>query len=294
MIIAPLIHTRTFRNDFDSRIKVIPNSFLDSDINWVRKTILEATKSIDSLQGERWVIIDNSKFRIAGVVGFLKDICLKCHTNEESKEYEELFFDDKGRLVYAFIGIVINKSQTNNYCPVTRKYLWETFVKLIHPVWKRTYQEQIRVDFTDYNASENLNNNISDVNILDAKEFYESNPSLDYNLFLKYLCNKNKSNFSLCTNVNDYNVVKACSFSILTTTLNNITRMKRIFPDSLPSDKIDENLKSSQYNNINNNINDTSSKKNFLFLLVTICLPILINVILIVLFWVKIKSYQLR
>lgn len=286
MIIAPLIHTRTFSNDFDSRIKVIPKSFLDSDINWARKSILEATKSIDGLQGERWVIIDNSKFRIAGVVGFLKDICLECHTNEKSKEYEELFFDDKGRLVYAFIGIVINKSQTNNYCPLTYEYLWDTFVKLIHPVWKRTYQEQIKVDFIEYNSTMNIDLNIPNINVICTKELYESNPTLDYNLFLKYLCDKSKSDFSLCTNMNDYNVVKTCNFSILTTTLNNITRIKRIMLVSLPDTQNDvNNLKVPNYNSSsNNNTNDTRLKKNVLLLLVPICLLILLIVILIALF----------
>ena len=78
MRVAPIIHTRTYSCDFNSEFMVRPDCFLDSDIKWARRNVLGATGAIDSIQGERWIIIDNGKYRIAGVVGFLKNICQKC------------------------------------------------------------------------------------------------------------------------------------------------------------------------------------------------------------------------
>lgn len=285
MIVAPLIHTRTFSNDFDPKIKVVPKSFLDSDINWARKSILEATKSIDSLQGERWMVIDNSKYRIAGVVGFLKDICSKCQTIEEFSELEQLFYDDKGRLVYAFMGVAIDKKRTTEYCPLSYDYLWDTFVKLINPIWKRSYQEQIRTDFESFETTSDVDiNAVPYKNLVGTKELYESNATTDYNLFIKTLCTNNQNDFSFCSNVSDINVVKDCSFSIITTSLNNITRMKRA-----PTSPTDSNSESSIVTNTsiapleNTNLKDNSNEKKNVFSKILLpCLTILLVVIVIV------------
>lgn len=293
MIVAPLIHTRTFSNDFDPKIKVVPKSFLDSDINWARKSILEATKSIDSLQGERWVIIDNSKYRIAGVVGFLKDICSKCHSVEDFSESEQLFYDDKGRLVYAFIGVVIDKGKTTEYCPLSYDYLWNVFVKLINPIWKRSYQEQIRTDFESFEASTAVEiNALPDKNLIGTKELYESNATADYNLFIKTLCTKNQNDFSFCSNVSDISVVKDCNFSIITTSLNNITRMMR----SSTVTKASNSESSIVTNNTiapleNTSLKDTSNEKKNVFSKIFLpCLTILLIIIVIVLLLVIVES----
>jgi len=108
--VAPLIHTRTYNCDFNSEFLIRPDVFMDIDIKWARKIVLGATAAIDGLQGVRWVIADNGKYRIAGIVGVLKTICSKCKLSEElQQKSKELFCDDKGRLVYAFIGVVIDK-----------------------------------------------------------------------------------------------------------------------------------------------------------------------------------------
>lgn len=286
MFVAPLIHTRTFSNDFDPKIKVVPKSFLDSDINWARKNILEATKSIDSLQGERWMIIDNSKYRIAGVVGFLKDICSKCHSIDDITEFEQLFKDDKGRSVYAFIGVAIDKNRTNEYCSLSYDYLWETFVKLINPIWKKSYQEQIRTDFESLEASTLLETTDSpDKNIIGTKELYESNATTDYSLFIKTLCANNQNDFSFCSNVSDISVVKDCGFSIITTSQNNITRMKRSIPAPSVGNSESSIVPSSSIipREITNTNDCSNEKKNVFSRIVLPCLTILLIIIVIVL-----------
>lgn len=283
MIAAPLIHTRTFEKDFEPNLKVVPKTFLDSDISWARKNILEATKEIDDLHGVRWVVVDNSRYRIAGVVGFLNVIYSKCKSNGEADKFEELFHDIKNRLVYAFIGVAIDKSKTNDYVPITYDYLWNSFVELIQPIWKRTYQEQIKSEFSSVENFSKPAPNISETYYIGEKELHEANEEFDYNLFVDYLCDQNKSNFSLCTNLSSYNVVKSSPFSVITTSNNNITRLKREPPVSQPVNPASTELSSTTSNTaLNKSDSNNGFSKKKLLLLVPSCLLILLIIILAV------------
>ncbi len=227
--VAPLIHTRTYSCDFNSEFLVRPDCFLDSDIKWARKYILNATGEIDNIQGERWVIVDNGKYKFAGVVGFLKNICEKCTlSDEEYAKSETLFCDDKGRLVYAFIGVVIEKEL--NIGKITYDYLWHKYLEYIFPIWKRTYQEVVLKGFVDEEFE------LCDCSYSEkpedcgGKKLYESNPNLDYKRFETFLGENTSSGFSYCSNMRDYNLVKQSDFSIICTSRNIITRIKRISP----------------------------------------------------------------
>lgn len=231
--IAPIIHTRTFSCDFNPEFLVRPDSFIDSDIKWARNYVLGATKEIDSLKGFRWLIVDNENYRMAGAVGFLKDIYSECKLSKEDKvKSEELFCDNKGRLVYAFIGIVIDKHQSNNYGELTLDYLWRIYLDKIYPIWKRQCQEVILESFKndEYINTIDMNNTKfgdKDGVKVNSKLFIEANAIRDYQLFLEFLCNKNKNKFSFCSNIIDFNIVKQSEFSIITTSPNNITRINR-------------------------------------------------------------------
>ena len=110
MSFSTIIHSRTFHCDFISDFIVRPESFLATDIKFFRKYILQATENIDILNGFRWVIIDNEHYRLAGIVGFIKDMILESSLNQsELDELKLLAYDDKGRATYAFIGGAISK-----------------------------------------------------------------------------------------------------------------------------------------------------------------------------------------
>lgn len=223
--VAPIIHTRTYSCDFHSEFRVRPNIFDDSDIQWARKVVLEATSSIDTLQGERWLVADNEKYRIAGVVGLLRDICSKCNLDDEKKsQYKELFVDNKNRPVYAFIGVVIKDSDIEKKVDITYDYLWDKFVDIVGPIWKKTYSEVIRTEFEDYDALYSTNDVKRQPYEIGKKVMYESNTKIDKQLFSYYLCSENK-NFSFCSNIRDINTVKASTFNFLTTSLNTIKRI---------------------------------------------------------------------
>lgn len=284
MRVAPIIHTRTYGCDFNSEFLVRPDRFFDSDIKWARKNVLGATSSIDSLQGERWLIIDNGKYRIAGVVGFLKSICAKCNLSEEhTKKSEELFWDDKGRLVYAFIGVAIDTLNSERYGKITYDYLWNIYLDMMYPIWKRTYQEVITRKFENIEFDANVNNPSIESCKIGVQEFYETNPTVDYELFEYYLCHKRNNNFSFCTNIVDFNVVKQCEFSIITTSQNIITRIKRnnvVTPNFTASEQTVVQSKQSDPLKLSKKAEE-NKKKSFVGL--TICLLIFVIIILILL-----------
>ena len=224
--VAPLIHTRTYSCDFNSEFLVRPDCFLDSDIKWARKYILNATGGIEDAKGERWVIVDNGKYRLAGVVGLLKNICNKCTlSNEEYSKSESLFRDDEGRLVYAFIGVVIEKGISAG--KITYDYLWH---KYIFPIWNRTYQEVILKGFVEEEFERCDCSYSEKAEECGSQKLYESNPDLDYKRFETFLGKDRLNCFSYCSNMCDYKLVEQSDFSIICTSRNVITRMKRISP----------------------------------------------------------------
>lgn len=284
MRVAPIIHTRTFSCDFNSEFMVRPDCFFDSDIKWARKNVLGATSSIDSLQGERLLIVDNGKYRIAGVVGFLKNICAKCNLSEEyAKKSEELFCDDKGRLVYAFIGVVIDTSNSESYGKITYDYLWNIYLDMIYPIWKRTYQEVITRKFENIEFQGTVNNLSLESCKIGVQELYETNPEIDYELFEYYLCNKSNNNFTFCTNIVDYNVAKQCDFSIITTSQNIITRLKRYNVGNPNFTTSEQPVVQPQQSEPFEASKKAEENKKKSFGVLTICLLILVVIILILL-----------
>ena len=190
MKVAPIIHTRTFSRDFNSKFLVKPSVFFDSDIEWARKNIQGATEEIDILQGFRWLVADNEKYRIAGVVGFLQNIYSEVENSlseNDKLKSKELFCDEKNRLVYAFIGVVIDKCNNNNYGTISLDYLWNVYLNKVYPIWKGTSENTIFENF------ENTEVKLTDTKITEkainvgSKEFFESNAKIDYELFSYFL-----------------------------------------------------------------------------------------------------------
>lgn len=277
MRLAPLIHTRTFNCDFSSEFLVRPVDFLDKDIKWARKAVLDATAAIDKLQGERWLVFDNGSYRVAGVVGFTKNICQKAGMLEDD-ESRKLFTDNKGRIIYAFIGIVTKCSDCFHDEELSYDYLWNEYKQCVAGVWEHTYQSVILKDFKDVSLPkrrEIKNTAYTAINI-GTIQCYESNDNLDDEVFEKYLLSK-RNNFSFCSNLCDMIAVKNSSFSIITTTNNIITRMKReATAQSVPQQEhLPENPNPEPENEKKNSIRN----KNYLPIL---CIGILISVLAIV------------
>lgn len=280
MKIAPIIHTRTFSCDFNSEFLVRPDRFMDSDIKWARKNVLGATGEIDNLKGFRWVVVDNEKYRLAGVVGFLEAICSELSLSESDKlKSEALFCDNKGRLIYAFIGIVVDKHANNEYGTITLEYLWNIYIDKIYPVWKRSYQEVILERFVEVEAKSYVKTNQRKPYEISSRKFFEANSSMDYELFLYYLCNKYEQGFSFCSNILDFNVVKESDFSIITTSQNIITRISREHITKPNQFQCAQDLSTKLSYSIRTEQRDEDKKK--LWILLTSCVVLLIATIVI-------------
>ncbi len=288
MKVAPIIHTRTFSRDFNSKFLVKPSIFFDSDIEWTRKNVQGATEQIDTLQGFRWLVVDNEKYRIAGVVGFLQNIYSEIENSlseNDKLKSKELFCDEKNRLVYAFIGVVIDKCNNNNYGTISLDYLWNVYFNKVYPIWKGTSENTIFENF------ENIEVKLTDTTITEkainvgSKEFFESNAKIDYELFSYFLCNEQKKNFSFCSNLSSFNVVKRSEFSVITTSKNIITRIKR---ENISNSNSISNEQKLQVDYPTNNYEisqkSKNEKKNFLPLIIglmTLLIIILMSILMV-------------
>lgn len=285
MSFSTIIHSRTFHCDFISDFIVRPESFLATDIKFFRKYILQATENIDILNGFRWVIIDNEHYRIAGIVGFIKDMILESNLNQsELDELKLLAYDDKGRATYAFIGEAISKSNYK-YTEINIDSLLREYIKFIRPKWmSATIQSTLSTVYAipDYaNILKKSKPLIDSINLID-KDIYEANNKFDYELFQYFLNHELLGNFSFCSNLENYNTIKNCDFSTLTTSNNNIVRLKR--------DKSNTHINANANSN-SNILSDKSvtdikqKKKNTKTLILPIISIILLLIILKVIFF---------
>ena len=72
ILAAPIIHARNVKHDFPSRLLVIPDDFLDSDIQWARSYILDSTACMElSGQEGRRVVFCNNKVVVTGISVFI-------------------------------------------------------------------------------------------------------------------------------------------------------------------------------------------------------------------------------
>lgn len=278
---APIIHTRTYSCDFNSEFLVRPEAFMEEDIKWARKNVLGSTGEIDGLKGFRWMIADCEEYRLAGVVGFLKDIHEKCQGENETETTENLFCDNKGRLVYAFVGIVIDKEASEDYSVPTLDYLWKMYVGNIEPIWKRNRQESILKPFKEVDLERGTKEIKKKPVLIGSKRLYESNLLMDYTLFSYLLSDKQKESFTFCSNIADYNLLKQCEYSIVTTSGSNITRMQKSAPQTEEATPVQKPIKAIQNEIQKDNLEETPSGKKKPIRVFVICLMIFLIILLL-------------
>ena len=218
MKVAPIIHSRTLNCDFNAEFLVRPERFNSDNIKWARENILKATEDIDSLQGFRWLIVDNGKYRLAGVVGFLEDIC--CEAKGEKGKFEKFFLDNRGRRTFAFVGVVIDKEDNNEYGDIDISTLWEVYVKEVENIWEKKHQGSESSKFKEIQV------NSDSVAKSDVEKYLEANSKLDKEEFARLMCDGKRENFSFCSNITSWKLVKEGAFDYVTTKSNNIIRIK--------------------------------------------------------------------
>ncbi|PTL28974.1 hypothetical protein C7122_03710 [Lachnospiraceae bacterium oral taxon 096] len=219
MKVAPIIHSRTLNCDFNAEFLVRPERFNSDNIKWARENILKATEDIDSLQGFRWLIVDNGKYRLAGVVGFLEDIC--CEAKGEKGKFEKFFLDNRGRRTFAFVGVVIDKEDNNEYGDIDISTLWEVYVKEVENIWEKKHQGSESSKFKEIQV------NSDSVAKSDIEKYLEANSKLDKEEFARLMCDGKRENFSFCSNITSWKLVEEGAFDYVTTKSNNIERITK-------------------------------------------------------------------
>lgn len=220
---APLIHSRTLYCDFNPRFLARPRNMTDSQALQIRKKILEATKSVDSLKGFRWAVFREDSLCIAGLVCFVEQLALQCQIEEADKKF---FLDSKGRPIYAFIGAVMADENVGNDAGIPElpyQQLWDWYTKAMRDVWER---QVVDTELTDYEPIETENQSLPDYekHVIHSKDVYESSEMVDRNLFYKYLQLALKRNsVSYCSNITNFLDAKQSSYTAITTT-DNIRR----------------------------------------------------------------------
>lgn len=221
--VAPLIHSRTLRCDFNPGFLVRPNDFTDSDAKIIHKRILEATASIDSMQGFRWIVFHEGKFCVAGAVCILKNLASKCDIPTED---EKFFFDIRQRSTYAFIGGSI-QSDDGAIPEISYQQLWDWYVTNVSDIWERTVVETQKTDYLQvpfYEPNTMIPNNGE---IINEVTFYESSEARDLILFYYYLKKAvTGQNISYCSNLLNFRDVERCSYQAVTTSNNVINRLR--------------------------------------------------------------------
>lgn len=219
---APLIHTRTYHCDFNPNFLVRPIDFTSNDIEWARRFILDATNDIDNLHGERWIIISNGKFKIAGVVCVTKDFFENTAPPADSIYLK----DERGRGIYAFIGVVSKHDDWQNSCSLSNDTLFNLFKKHVVPVWERTVVETSLCNYEDVELTsvDHQKPDASSINI-NGREIYNSSKLSDKELFNYFLNNKN-GDFSFCSNISNLKIAKNTPFKYITVSGNISQRLQ--------------------------------------------------------------------
>lgn len=223
MKIAPLIHSRTFEVDFNSKFAVRPDDFTNSDIEWAMKVILPSTQALDILNDVRFVAASQGGKCIAGVACILKHFADK---NNLPTEAEEFFCDNRGRFIKVFLGYSIKDASPNKIPDVKPADLWQMFKEYLAPEWKRKAPETVLAPYRDCVAKTLIPNLPKPAQSFQGVGLYEMNSAANEKLFETYLAFALKQNLAFCTNLDRVQPIEDKIYHAVTTTANIIERLK--------------------------------------------------------------------
>lgn len=224
MLIAPLIHTRTFRCDFNEDFLARPDDFKTDDIMWAKEKIQAATADVDSLRGRHWLIAAKKGRLIAGAV-FASTRELAASVGADTADGP--FRDEAGRSILAFIGVSIQVENAGKEAlpDLSDAYLYGLFRQYVEPVF---YKQSIASGAYKHDKARLPDNLTPDFKTerrrpdawFEKTELYESSPDDDRRLFYSYLqeqiAGKGRGEFCFCSNISRYQDVQKMQFQAVT------------------------------------------------------------------------------
>ncbi|WP_304051887.1 hypothetical protein [Megamonas hypermegale] len=250
--LAPIIHSRTYHCDFVSKFMVKPEDFTENDIEWAMKKILASTSSIDTLEGERLIILKKDNINIAGITCFIQYLAEKCSSKDIAESLKKYYYDERNRLMYAFIGFNIKNLSSISKIQLNYDLLAKCFIKQIEGIWNSSFVESANSKYEKYFQRETLQ--LSDEDIKKIKNdkayniiVYDSNDETNRIVFNYYLNKSTADNMTFCSNIDDLRKIKEKDFSIITTrkldnivqklkTLETEEKKETTFSTNLPSE----------------------------------------------------------
>lgn len=231
MKIAPLIHSRTFEVDFNSKFAVRPDDFTDSDIEWAREKILPSTQDLNILNDVRFVVASKGGKCFAGVACMLDLFAEKFLSADERAYAENFFCDNRGRYIKLFLGFVIKNSTANKIPDVMPsdlwQMLWQMFKEYLAPEWNRKAPETVLAPYRDIREKSFASSKPpKPAQIFQGVELYEMSSAVNEKLFDEYLAIALKKNLAFCANLDRAQPIEDKIYQAVTTTADIINRLR--------------------------------------------------------------------
>lgn len=217
ILAAPIIHARNIKHDFPSKLLVIPDDFLDSDIQWARSYILDSTACMElSRQEGRRVAFCNDKVVVIGISIFIEYLY---SIFGKSTKYAKV---DGNRDNYAFIGFVIPKGMIKKAFDVPLSLLLEEYEKYMNLRWEEEssngYLDPLRgkyfsIDFPE--ADESCN--IPIPSLWQAKHVLDINEAPLENILARVTFEMRRSDcIAFCSNMPNASSIISSKFTLVT------------------------------------------------------------------------------
>lgn len=210
MKIAPLIHSRTLKSDFNPNFAVRPK---DLNVDWAMSKILPSTRDIDILDGVRRMFATDGKICIAGISCNFKMFAEKFLSTEERDTAKKYFCDERGREIKVFLGYVFKDGGVPD---VSGSKLWQMFEKYFAPQWKLQNSETVIAPYDEDCGVKSVAKKTFD------KKFYPSSERDDIELFEQ--CIAARKDF--CSNVDAVKIFEDGKYEVITAAQSVINRIQ--------------------------------------------------------------------
>lgn len=219
MKIAPLIHSRTLKSDFNPNFAVRPK---DLNVDWAMSKILPSTRDIDVLNGMRRVVATDDKICIAGISCNFKMFAEKFLSAEERDAAKKYFCDERGREIKVFLGYVFKDSGVPD---VSGSKLWQMFEKYFAPQWEIQNPETVIAPYEEDCGTKSVAKKTLD------KKFYPTNERDDIELFEQ--CIAARKDF--CSNVDAVKIFEDGKYEVITAAQSIINRIQEAQKKTQPT-----------------------------------------------------------
>lgn len=275
MKLSVLIHCRTFGFDFNPEFLVRPSDFTTDDIKWAREHILPATSYCDELNGKRYVVFNDNRYCVFGIVSLLDEALKMLKFSDE--EIEKYSFDENRRKIKCFYGFVFHLGEKNkmelpdileqDYYDLLKKFVVD------EKIFFSKTQPSIQVDY--YLEKALLTLEMSRL----TGSYCISNETVDKEMFKSLIANAYCGKvINFCSNVYNLKMLEDGQFNFFTSNQNTIQRYNLMKVENEKKEQETDR----QEENIGQNVIDDVKKKDVLKVVFVVSAMILLAVIILI------------